>query len=159
MLRGNTLFKLQQYQEALNDFTLLIKLDPSNIECYYIRGNSLFYSQNFIKLWLGMTYTKLGFHEMALDDLTYVIKKSPDHVNALFARAACYNTIGQFSAAIEDYNIALLKDQSQSQQRTNSSPEKIRRSSLGGSASSPRSESEGKFHILSFFLFIDSNLI
>lgn len=29
----------------------------------------------------------------------------------LHCRAACYNTIGQFSRAIEDYNIALLKDQ------------------------------------------------
>ena len=31
---------------------------------------------------------------------------------AVFARAACFNAIGQFSRAIEDYNVALLKDQS-----------------------------------------------
>lgn len=99
-----------------------------------------------------MTYSKLGLHEMALNDLTYVIKKNPDHVNALFARAACYNTIGQFSAAIEDYNIALLKDQSQNILRSNSSPEKVRRSSLGGSTLSPRGESDGILVKLSYYL-------
>jgi tetratricopeptide (TPR) repeat protein len=82
-----------------------------------------------------VAYSKIGDHEMAIRDLTNVIQKNSDHVNALFARAACYNTIGQFSAAIEDYNIALLKDQSQNLLRA-ASPEKARRSSFSGSVSS-----------------------
>ena len=35
----------------------------------------------------------------------------PENVGAAFARAACYNSLGQFSKAIEDYNAALIKDQ------------------------------------------------
>jgi tetratricopeptide (TPR) repeat protein len=76
---------------------------------------------------VGMAYSKIGLQEQAISDFTRVLANNPDHVNALFARAACYNTIGQFSAAIEDYNIALLKDQSQSGNRDRS-PEKSRRS-------------------------------
>ena len=80
-----------------------------------------------------MAYSKLGQQERAIADLSAVLELNPDHVNALFARlvaivfdqflwralyellfdfrAACFNSIGQFSRAIEDYNVALLKDQ------------------------------------------------
>lgn len=58
-----------------------------------------------------MLYSKLNQPEPAIVDFGQLLKLNPDHVNALFARAACYNTIGQFSEAIADYNNALLKDQ------------------------------------------------
>ena len=61
---------------------------------------------------LGVAYSKLESHDAAIVDFTKVLERNPDHVNASFARAACYNTIGHFSKAIEDYNTALLKDQS-----------------------------------------------
>ncbi len=47
----------------------------------------------------------------AIADFTRVLDVDPNHVNAAYARAACYNSKGQFSKAIEDYNIALMKDQ------------------------------------------------
>ena len=34
-----------------------------------------------------------------------------NHVNAVFARAACYNTLGDFNRAIDDYNLALKLDE------------------------------------------------
>eukprot|EP01034_Spumella_vulgaris_P025424 gene25424-31884_t len=52
----------------------------------------------------------MGQQDKAIDDLTLVLSINPEHINAAFARAACFNTIGQFSRAIEDYNFALLKD-------------------------------------------------
>ena len=58
-----------------------------------------------------MAFAKLDDQEAAIADFTKVLDNDPDHVNAAFARAACFNTIGQFSKAIEDYNVALLKDQ------------------------------------------------
>jgi tetratricopeptide (TPR) repeat protein len=42
--------------------------------------------------------------------MSRVLSLDPDHVNAAFARAACFNAVGQFQRAIEDYNFALLKD-------------------------------------------------
>lgn len=59
-----------------------------------------------------MAYAKLSLHEAAIADFSHVLNAIPEHVNASFARAACFNTIGQFSRAIEDYNTALLQDQS-----------------------------------------------
>lgn len=59
-----------------------------------------------------MALTKVDQQERAIEDLTRVLSINPDHVNAAFARAACYNKIGQFVKAIEDYNFALMKDES-----------------------------------------------
>lgn len=39
LLRGNTLLKLQQYDDATQDFSYLIELDPTSLEGYYGRGN------------------------------------------------------------------------------------------------------------------------
>lgn len=35
----------------------------------------------------------------------------PNHINAAYARGACENKRGNFAKAIEDYNMALEKDQ------------------------------------------------
>jgi tetratricopeptide (TPR) repeat protein len=53
----------------------------------------------------------MGMHDVAIHDFSNVLRIFPNHINAAFARAACYNAIGQFSRAIEDYNFALVKDQ------------------------------------------------
>ena len=59
----------------------------------------------------GLTFSKIGQQDLAIADFSLVLHLNPDHVNAAFGRAACYNTMGLFSQAIEDYNFALLKDQ------------------------------------------------
>lgn len=58
-----------------------------------------------------MTFCKMGKMTDAIRDLSKVLELDPEHVNAAYARAACYNSKGQFSQAIEDYNLALTKDQ------------------------------------------------
>ena len=60
---------------------------------------------------VGLTFSKIGQQDLAIADFSLVLHLNPDHVNAAFGRAACYNTMGLFSQAIEDYNFALLKDQ------------------------------------------------
>ena len=96
-LRGSSLFKRQKYELALHDLNAVAELNPGHIEGYY-------YS--------GMALSKMNQQEEAIVFLSKVLEMNPNHVNAAFARAACYNTIGQFSRAIEDYNFALLKDES-----------------------------------------------
>lgn len=66
---------------------------------------------NSCTLNVGISYSKTGRQDLAIADFSKVLEINADHVNAAFARAACFNTIGQFSRAIEDYNVALLKDQ------------------------------------------------
>ena len=94
-LRGSSLFKKIQYNEAINDLNEVLSFDPSHIECLYTRG---------------MSYSRIGEQDKAIIDFTSVLDIASDHVNAAFARAACYNAIGQFSRAIEDYNFALSMD-------------------------------------------------
>jgi len=43
-----------------------------------------------------------------------VLHLDPDHVNAAYARGACENKRGNFERAIEDYTLALEKDQERS---------------------------------------------
>jgi tetratricopeptide (TPR) repeat protein len=40
-----------------------------------------------------------------------VLEIDPNHINAAYARGACENKRGNFAKAIEDYNMALEKDQ------------------------------------------------
>lgn len=82
---------------------------------------------------LGMVFTKQQAPEKAIADFSRALTLNPDHANAAFARAACYNTIGQFSKAIEDYNVALLKDQ-----RSSSNIRKTARSTSFSSHRSPK---------------------
>lgn len=63
-----------------------------------------------VQTYLGLCFSKLEKQELAINDFTSVLLLDSDHINAAFARAACYNTIGQFSKAIEDYNFALSID-------------------------------------------------
>ena len=43
-----------------------------------------------------------------------MLELDPDHVNAAYARGACENKRGNFAKAIEDYTLALEKDQERS---------------------------------------------
>jgi tetratricopeptide (TPR) repeat protein len=40
-----------------------------------------------------------------------VLNIDPNHINAAYARGACENKRGNFAKAIEDYHMALEKDQ------------------------------------------------
>ena len=44
-------------------------------------------------------------------DYSRVLEIDPDHINAAYARGACENKRGNFAKAIEDYLMALEKDQ------------------------------------------------
>ena len=59
----------------------------------------------------GLAQQKLGRMNQAIEDYTKVMDLDPGHVNAAYARAACYNSKGLFAKAIDDYNLALTKDQ------------------------------------------------
>ena len=43
----------------------------------------------------------------AIVDFSKVIDLDSNHVNALLYRAACYNKLGEYALAIEDYNLGL----------------------------------------------------
>ena len=61
----------------------------------------------------GIVLSKLKLTEEAIRDFSRVLEIDPHHVQAGYARAACYNSKGCFSLAIEDYNQALRRDEEQ----------------------------------------------
>ena len=58
----------------------------------------------------GVAYSKMDALNDAIRDFTSVLELDQDHVQAAYSRAACYNAQGQLVKAIEDYNLALMKD-------------------------------------------------
>ncbi len=57
--------------------------------------------------------------DKSVEDFTRALQLDPNHFNAAYARGAVENKRGNFLKAIEDYDLALEKDQ------INSSPRRI----------------------------------
>eukprot|EP01022_Parablepharisma_sp_SALTPOND_P004882 TRINITY_DN121195_c0_g1_i1.p3 TRINITY_DN121195_c0_g1~~TRINITY_DN121195_c0_g1_i1.p3 ORF type:complete len:358 (+),score=22.62 TRINITY_DN121195_c0_g1_i1:625-1698(+) len=47
----------------------------------------------------------------AIEEYSSALKRNPDHVNAAYARGSCQNKLGDYQKAIEDYKLALSKDE------------------------------------------------
>lgn len=48
--------------------------------------------------------------DKSLEYLNKALLIDPNNVNALFSRGACYNKIGNFEKAVDDYYLAIEKD-------------------------------------------------
>jgi len=87
--------KKNEYEYALADCNQLISIQSNSIPSLYLRG---------------IINQKVGEINKSVIDFTEVLDLDPNHVNAALARAACYNYLGKFDQAIEDYDYALIKD-------------------------------------------------
>ncbi len=71
--------------DAMYDFSHVLRLDPQNVEAAYARGT---------------VHHKLGSLEPAIADFSTCLELDPNHVKAAYSRAACRNALGQFDMAI-----------------------------------------------------------
>ena len=76
------------------------------------RFDPRYYSKSYFETTTALE--KLGRTKESIENYTKVLKLDPYHVNAAYARAACYNRVGDFAKAIEDYDSALSKDKQKS---------------------------------------------
>ena len=83
---------LEQHEEAIDDFTKAIELNPDFVWAYSNRG----YSKN-----------ALGLYKEAIDDFTKAIELKPDYANAYNNRANAQTALGQHQKAIDDYTMAI----------------------------------------------------
>ncbi|KAJ1462142.1 hypothetical protein M885DRAFT_506259 [Pelagophyceae sp. CCMP2097] len=58
----------------------------------------------------GEVLVKLGREREAIADFTACLVLAPKHTSAAYARASCYNRVGEFHRAIDDYHTALDLD-------------------------------------------------
>ncbi|MDR3170256.1 MAG: tetratricopeptide repeat protein [Treponema sp.] len=88
-------FKKLYGNEAIADFTQVVKLDPNNPIVYHNRGNA-FYEK--------------GDYDEAIADFTQVVKLDPNNPVAYNNRGFIYAEIGDYDKAIADYTQSLKLD-------------------------------------------------
>ncbi len=92
LARGNAYFRLRLHQQAEEDFTRAIALEPGCIDAYEQRGRLPLSS---------------GQYAHAIEDLTTALRLAPSGVQCLLDRASARCSSGALAAAIEDLDALL----------------------------------------------------
>jgi tetratricopeptide (TPR) repeat protein len=85
--RGNKLFQLRRYDEAIADFSKAIAVFPSDELVYGSRGKAYYF---------------LGKYQEAVLDFNHAIALKPDSRRLYYDRALAYRALGNFAAAQDD---------------------------------------------------------
>lgn len=93
--RGFAAAEAGDLQEAIQEYTEAISLDPNYAYAYNNRGNR---------------YADLGQYEEAIADLNTAIKLDPHDAAGYYNRGSCYYDSGQFLLALRDYTTASVLD-------------------------------------------------
>jgi hypothetical protein len=91
--RGNKLFQLKHYDEAIADFTKAIAAYPNDELVYGSRAKAYYF---------------LGKYREALPDYDKAIALKPDSKRLYYDRALTYRALGNFAAAQEDIKISCV---------------------------------------------------
>jgi len=83
---------LKDFSKAIEDFSTLLRHEPSNSEAHFDRG---------------IIYQRLGDYEKALEDYNQAIAWSPPYDEPYFNRAQTLTALGRSEAALADYNYVL----------------------------------------------------
>ncbi|KAF0983662.1 hypothetical protein FDP41_007577 [Naegleria fowleri] len=105
---GNTLLRNGKYQEAYNEYTKAIEIDPKNANL-----NAVLYCNR------AAAATKLGKHDVAIKDATKAIELNDSYLKAYMRRGSSYIELEQYEDAMRDYNKAheLDKDNEEIEQK------------------------------------------
>jgi tetratricopeptide (TPR) repeat protein len=94
--RGLTYTDMGEYDNAIADFTTILKTDNLlHAESYYSRA---------------ISYNKKNMKDSALADYTRAVGVKPDYAEAYTNRGNIYFTIGKLDEAISDYSVSLKFD-------------------------------------------------
>jgi WD40 repeat protein/tetratricopeptide (TPR) repeat protein len=127
LISGWAYFQGARYQEAIQEFELVIEYDPAWAEGYVWRG--IAYSmngQNELALadfeqavelddndpilyagWVGYSLIQLGRYREALENTTYSIELNPYYIIGYGNRGWAYESMGMFEEALADYTRAI----------------------------------------------------
>lgn len=137
--KGLAYFRLEQYEQAINEYNKCIEIDPNYLKALFFRGNSNFelgeYAEalnDFLTLnsidsnskpneYIGFCYHNLQEFEKAIVAYTEYLNSNID-IEILRHRAECYSFINQEELAFKDYQQILefkAKDNEQMAQLSN----------------------------------------
>ena len=94
---GNTLYQLKRYEEALNAFAQVIRLDPNFATAYIKKGNTL---------------NELERYEDALTVFDQTIHLDPDSVNTYYGKGRALTELKRYEEALTAFGQAILLDPS-----------------------------------------------
>ena len=105
---GNKLLRANKFQEAYDEYTKAIEVDPKNANM-----NSVLYCNR------AAAATKLGKHELAVKDATKAIELNDSYLKAYIRRGSSYIELEKYEDAMRDYNKAheLDKDNAEISQK------------------------------------------
>ena len=125
-LRGNMMYTLKRYKEAVIAYDKAIRLKPDYVDVYVNRGLAKYrMGQNFaaiadyneairLKPDLPIAYVnrgvikgRMGQYFAAITDCDTAIRLKPDYADAYATRGLSKTSLGQHSAAIADCDIAI----------------------------------------------------
>ncbi|MEX0268707.1 AAA family ATPase [Leptolyngbyaceae cyanobacterium UHCC 1019] len=128
MSQGIEEFKAQNYAEAIESFTTIIKTESEPSEAYSWRAWSYYQQEEYTQTildctesinlnssdfayWVrGKAYEGLGELQAAIADFTTSIVLSPSDATSYFPRAFVWEKLGRFDQAIADYTTTLELD-------------------------------------------------
>jgi len=90
--RGLVYFSLSQYENAMDDFTKAIEIEPNDTRVYTNRG---------------LTYRMLKNYERALEDFNRSLELNPLWPDTFYGRSLTYYDLGDIRSAIEDCDRAI----------------------------------------------------
>jgi tetratricopeptide (TPR) repeat protein len=89
--KKETIYKKEQYEKTIDDYSKEITINPNDKILYAGRGNA---------------YCKKGQYEKAIEDYTKTIEIDPSYRVAYFNRGIAYFQKGQYDRALEDFQKA-----------------------------------------------------
>jgi len=128
--RGYAYYKKRNYDQAISDFSAVIRLDPSDSRIYIARGMAYDYSErnydetvdNFnsaIRLdpnnaryynYRCWALVLKGNAESALSDCNKSLELQPNDPNTLDSRGLAHFALGKYQAALKDYDRTIQLD-------------------------------------------------
>ena len=92
LIRGSVYWASGEYENAMDDFTKTIDLNPNGAEYYFNRG------------W---HYDALGQHQLAIQDFDEAIRLNPDFAHAYNCRGGCYESLNDYEQMCRDFRKAV----------------------------------------------------
>ena len=121
--RGQLALNEGRYLDALNSFSVIIRIDDSFYEAYFFRGIAKYNLGDFggaesdfdraIDLnpvytlayhYRAITLSRMGEYDRALNDLKRAIELRPGYYGLYFSRGVTYFLSQQFEKAVEDFD-------------------------------------------------------
>ncbi|KAM3145754.1 hypothetical protein pb186bvf_002049 [Paramecium bursaria] len=98
---GLAFIKLNMYEESINMFDLIIKIDPKFLLAYHNKGD------NFVS-YQGLSLHKMNYYQQAIDMFDIAIKIDPKYIESYLEKARAFTDLKLLKEAIDIYDYVIF---------------------------------------------------